>query len=75
MHPSTKAEQLLMQHDIQFHCSTAGHYVISRLADCKQKITFFPSSCKLQVSKQGTKTEYLEYTTIEDCVKHICNLI
>ena len=64
-----------MQYDIQFHCPTAGHFVIEGLADPKQKITFFPRSCKLQVSKQGTKTEYLEYATLEDCVKHICNLI
>ena len=75
LHLSTEAEQLLMQHDVQFHCPTPGHYVIKGLADNKQKITFFPRSCKLQVSKKGTKAEYLKYATIEDCVKHICNLI
>lgn len=73
--PYSEAELLLIYYDIQFHCPTTGCFVIEGLADSLQLIIFFPNSCKLEVSKRGTETKYLEYATIEDCVKHIANLI
>ena len=71
MHPSTEAEQLLIQHDIQFHCPTAGHFVIDGLADPKLKITWYPRSCKLQISKQGNRTKYEAEASLQGIIKTI----
>ncbi len=66
-----KAEELLIANDIQFHSPTTGHYVIEGLADRKMKLTFFPRSNKLQVSKKGKATKYLEMNSLKDSISYI----
>lgn len=76
--PSPKArlaEELLIANDIQFHSPTTGHYVIEGLADSKSKITFFPRSCKLQISKKGIKTEYIEFSSMESAISYILSAV
>lgn len=75
MNPATKAEMLLIENDVQYYCPTSGHYVVEGLIDHLMKVTWYPRSNKLQISRKGEKTKYSTCDTLEETVAEILKLI